>query len=152
MRTHASVGRPKSDELSWTGEMARTSSSAAAFAAAMSLALLVACGPTISSAVFVPAAAMLSHRGLENAPRFPQLPQPALPGISQPKPTAILSARHASGTLGGNASEQQGSHGAENRQAQRLVSLDAGEPAVGVPQARERQRWVGVNMVIRADP
>jgi hypothetical protein len=42
-----------------------------------------------------------SHRGLENAPRFSQLPQPTLHGVDQRQPTAILSPRHVTGTLGG---------------------------------------------------
>ena len=56
----------------------------------------------------------VSHRGLENAPRFPQLPQPASPESLNGN-QRLYSARHANGTPGGNASEQQGSHGAENR-------------------------------------
>jgi hypothetical protein len=43
----------------------------------------------------------VSPRGLENASRFPQLPQPTLHGVDQPQPTAILSARHAIGPWGG---------------------------------------------------
>jgi hypothetical protein len=58
MRTHTSVGRPNGNGLSERGEMARASSSAAAFTASVSAALLVACGPTVSSTLFVPAPAM----------------------------------------------------------------------------------------------
>ena len=43
----------------------------------------------------------VSHRGLENAPRFPQLPQPTPHGVDQRQLTAILSPRHAIGTRGG---------------------------------------------------